>query len=119
MKAVRLLSLVVLLSSYAVARAHDPSQHGPHHDRVVTSVDARLLGQFEGVIDFCSKADSQSAAKYRSIGRSLTGDISSRDLDEARESSAYRQVFNRITSLLLAIPKNDRKPACASMFTPS
>jgi hypothetical protein len=119
MNPVRLPCLVAMMSISAMAWANDPSGQAQQQNQGTIRVDAGLLGQFEGVIDFCANADPQSASTYRLIGRSLTRSLSAHKIEEARESADYRRVYRGITWLLNAIPNKQRKRACANMFAPN
>jgi len=46
-------------------------------------------GKVEGILDFCAKADPQSAAKYQEQKKALVKDATEKEVAEARQSQQY------------------------------
>jgi hypothetical protein len=82
----------------------------------MSDIDAGVLGQFEGIVSFCSLSNPPAAGSYRTSLNQLTGGLGDKILDETRETAAYRQSFKGINELLEGIPRDQRKQACASFF---
>src|SRR5207302_9940167 len=47
------------------------------------------FGKVEGILDFCAKADPQSAPKYQEQKKALVKDATEKEVAEARQSQQY------------------------------
>ena len=68
------------------------------------SIPPKALGQVEATINYCAKADSKSADKYKEWGKAIVAGMSEKELAEARESSDYKDTYSAITSELDKLP---------------
>jgi hypothetical protein len=74
------------------------------------------LGQKESMLDFCSKANPQSAAKYKERGKALVGNASEKDLAKARDSGEYKDAYSLVKTALGKAPKDDVAKLCTGLL---
>ena len=72
------------------------------------------FGSVEGILDFCAKADSQSASKYQERKKVLVGDATEKEVAEARETKEYKDGYLAITTKLAEVPKEKAIEACTA-----
>jgi len=72
----------------------------------------KALGQIEGTLDFCSQLNPKAAAKYKERGKALVGNVSEKDLAQARNSGEYKDSYNWIDGELRKVSKDDAVKAC-------
>ena len=77
-----------------------------------------IFGKLEGTLDFCVKADPESAPKYREVAKLLVKDVPDKELAEARMTSEYKDSYEGIDTELAKVPKDQAIEACkASLET--
>jgi hypothetical protein len=72
------------------------------------------FGKLEGILDFCAKADPQSAAKYQEQDKRLVKDLPENELAEARQSQEYKKAYDAVGSELGKEPTDKAAEACAA-----
>jgi hypothetical protein len=93
------LSAVLALSPLALAKLSFPND---------------AFGRIEGALDFCSKADPQSSAKYQERKKVLVRGASDQEIAEARASEAYRGGYDAATDEMDKQPKDQVKKTCTA-----
>ena len=73
-----------------------------------------IFGRLEGTLDFCAKADPESAPKYRELAKLLVKDVPDKELTEARMTSEYKDSYEGIGTELAKVPKDQAIKACKS-----
>jgi len=71
-----------------------------------------IFGKLEGTLDFCAKADPESAPKYRELAKLLVKDVPDKELTEARMTSEYKDSYEGIDTELAKVPKDQAIKAC-------
>jgi len=72
----------------------------------------KALGQVEATIDFCVRVDSKLADKYKAFGKAVVGDMSEKELKEARDSGDYKENYSAITGQLEKTPADKAVEGC-------
>jgi hypothetical protein len=80
------------------------------------SITPEGLGFVEGTLDFCAKADPDSAAKYKERGKAFVGDATKEELEKARSSSEYKDSYDSTTGKFEKVPKEDAVKACKAFL---
>src|SRR5438132_6594370 len=68
------------------------------------------FGKVEGILDFCAKADPQSAAKYQAHKKALVKDVPEKEVAEARQATqresgrSLRRVSGKHQVILCDVP---------------
>jgi hypothetical protein len=70
------------------------------------------FGRLEGVLDFCGRADQESAAKYKERKEQMTKDVPKRELTEARGTKEYKEAYESVTGEFGKAPKDQAAAAC-------
>lgn len=70
------------------------------------------LGQLEGILDSCSKADPQSAPDYKKLREQLVQGVSEKDLAEVRGADGYKAAYKEINDRLEKTSKDDAMQEC-------
>ena len=73
-----------------------------------------VLGQTEGALDFCAKADPQSAEKYQEKKKTLVQGASEEELADARGSDEYKEAYQSATDEMSKEPKAEVKKTCSA-----
>jgi hypothetical protein len=82
-------------------------------------VPEQSLGQLESMLDFCAKANPESAPKLKEVKKALAGDASEKELTEARESKGYKDGYKLASDQLEKIPREKAAKACSAYLEPS
>ena len=72
------------------------------------------FGKVEGILDFCTKADPQSAPKYQAQKKALVKDATEKEVAEARQSQQYKDAYDAVSTELGKEPKEKAAEACAA-----
>jgi hypothetical protein len=80
------------------------------------SMSPQALGFVEGTLDFCAKADPNSADKYKAAGKAFVADATQEELDKARNSGEYKDSYDSTTSDLEKTPKEKAVKACTDFL---
>ena len=72
-----------------------------------------LFGTLEGQLDFCSKVNPQSAARYQEPKKILVRGASEKEVAEARASKEYKEGYDSVTEDLSKQPKGEAAKMCA------
>jgi hypothetical protein len=75
-----------------------------------------FFGRVEGTLDFCGKADPDSAAKYKEQGKTLVKDASATELTEARKATEYKSAFEAVGKELAKLPKAQALKTCKTLI---
>jgi hypothetical protein len=79
------------------------------------SVSNAGLGQVEGILHFCAKADPASIKSDAAQSKLLTGKASPKELTDARSSSEYLEAYSAINAELEAVEKARAAQVCADL----
>ena len=72
------------------------------------------FGKVEGILDFCAKADPQSAPKYQEQKKALVRDVPEKEVAEARQSQEYKGAYDAVGAELGNEPKEKVAEACTA-----
>lgn len=72
------------------------------------------LGKMEGILDFCTQADSQSASKYQELKKAIVGDAEKKEVADARNTQEYKDSYQGISEELAKVPKEEAVKACSA-----
>lgn len=72
------------------------------------------FGKLEGILDFCAKADPQSASKYQAQKKTLVKDATEKEVAEARQSQEYKDAYDAVSTELGKEPKDKVAETCAA-----
>lgn len=72
------------------------------------------FGRIEGALDYCSKADPQSAPKYQEKKKVLVQGASDQEVAEARASEEYKGGYDSATDEMDKQPKDQVKKTCTA-----
>ena len=70
------------------------------------------FGKVEGILNYCGKVDSDSAAKYQERAKLLVKDVPEKEVTEARQSAEYKDSYDSISAQLEKTPKDSSVQAC-------
>ena len=70
------------------------------------------LGQVEGILDSCSKANPQSAPEYKKLREQLVRGVSEKDLAEVRAADGYKAAYKEINDRLEKTSKDEAMQQC-------
>jgi hypothetical protein len=73
-----------------------------------------MYGKVEGILDFCAKANPQSALKYREQKKMLVKDVPEKEVAEARQSQEYKDAHEAVSAELDKQSKEKVTEACAA-----
>jgi hypothetical protein len=76
------------------------------------------LGTVEGTLAFCAEVNPQAAAQYNEFTKLLTKDAPAQEVQEARQSSEYRQAHENIRAELAKTQAADAVKACSAFLEP-
>lgn len=76
------------------------------------AVPPKALGMVEAKVDFCARVDSQSADKYKELGKLAVAGMSEKEVKEARESNDYKTAYNALTGQFEKIPQEKAVAGC-------
>jgi hypothetical protein len=68
-----------------------------------TSLTPSLLGQVSGILSWCETIDSGNKNKFEVLERSLTPELSHRDLEMMEKNANYRAGFDLMQSIIRAM----------------
>jgi hypothetical protein len=80
---------------------------------VSRSVDARVLGMGEALLDFCTQNDPEGAAKVRARLKQLTQGANKQALAEARKSGEYRSAHDSEVDFIGKIDPHNAHKLCS------
>jgi hypothetical protein len=76
------------------------------------SPDAAALGQMEGLLDGCAKANPQSAADYKKQREEVVRGVSDKDLAKMRKADDYNAAYKAISDRFDKASKDEVSEAC-------
>ena len=79
----------------------------------------KSLGQIESILDFCAKADPQSASKFKDVKKLLSGDATEDELSEARKSGDYTDSYQETSDKLDKVSPEKAAKACSAYLEPA
>ena len=91
----------------------------PQRALAAPPVPPKALASVEATIDFCSRADSKSADKYKGWGKLVVRDMSEKELAEARGSSEYKEVYDTLSAELEKVPTKKAVDTCRASLQES
>jgi hypothetical protein len=126
MRMSRLLFLgtaMVMMSAALADSSKDSRGHDEDHDQHAQNsapvvVNGAFLGQIDAMVNFCINANPAAADSYRAFRKGLTGGLTERALDVARDSQDYRQALKTMNSMLDNVPRPQRAQDCVALFAP-
>jgi hypothetical protein len=74
------------------------------------------FGKVEGTLDFCAKADPQSAGQYQEHKKALVKEIPAKEVEEARASQNYKDAYAWVTDELGKVPKERAVETCGAFL---
>lgn len=74
------------------------------------------FGRVEGTLDFCAKADPAATTRYQERKKSMAGDVTDKELAEARGSKEYKDAYEWTRSKLGEVPKDQAVKACKAFL---
>ena len=72
------------------------------------------FGKVEGILDFCAKANPQSASKYREQKKALVKGVAEKEVAEARQSQEHKDAHEAVNAELNKQPKAKVVEACTA-----
>jgi hypothetical protein len=72
------------------------------------------FGKIEGILDFCAKADSQSATKYQERKKLIADAASEKEVADARNAQEYKDAYQEITDALVKVSQDEAVKACSA-----
>ncbi len=101
--------LVILGLSAVMAAAQGDQPKAP--------INNAALGQLEGILAYCAKIDTQSAARYQERSKLLTEGQPDKAVDEARKSKDYQDAKDQIDAQLgQAAASNEAAKSCKAFL---
>ena len=79
-------------------------------DKLPFSNDA--FGKIEATLDFCVKADSQSASKYQERKKAMVRGVSEQEVAEARRTKEYKDAYDWMTTEIGKVGRDQAVSAC-------
>jgi hypothetical protein len=73
---------------------------------------AELLGTLDGTVNFCTKVNPKSAAKYREMVQLVTNGHSDELIAEIREGKEYKGTVDQISKKLGALSPKEASATC-------
>jgi hypothetical protein len=80
---------------------------------VLDSLNPRMLGTTEALLDYCTKADPKGAAKVRARLKEMVKGASSETLAQARKSDEYRKARSAMEDFAAKIDPHNASRACS------
>src|ERR1700674_1275429 len=80
------------------------------------AVAPKTIGHIEAVVNFCSRIDSESADKYKELGKQVVRDMSEKELADARNTDEYKESYEAIITELEKAPADKATKGCRSML---
>ncbi len=81
--------------------------------------DAGELGRMRGILDTCSKFNAVDASHYLLQMKSLIGNASRQEVDEAMKTGAYQDAYQAVITELGNMDPNEREKACSGYLSVS
>jgi hypothetical protein len=78
----------------------------------VPSLNPRMLGKIEGIMDFCAKLGGQTRPAGKDPAVSTAGEASEKEVAEARSTSEYRDSYDETSAELSTVPSDQAQEAC-------
>jgi hypothetical protein len=75
-------------------------------------LNARALGRLEGVLNFCSKVNPESADKYGDMSKELTKGQTAEVVAEMRNTQEYKDSVDEMTKNLSALSNKEALATC-------
>jgi hypothetical protein len=72
------------------------------------------FGTVEGILEFCAKADSQSASEYQDRKKLIVDDATEKEVAEARLTQEYKDSYKVISDELAKVPEDQAAKACSA-----
>jgi hypothetical protein len=74
----------------------------------------QAFAKFEGVLDFCTKANPTDSGKYEKLKKELVKDASEKDVSEARKTQEYKDAYEQAKSEFTKMTKEKAIAACSA-----
>ncbi len=81
--------------------------------------DAGELGRMRGILDTCSMFNAVGASRYLLQMKSLIGNASKQEVDEAIKTGAYQDAYQAVVTELGNMDPNEREKACTGYLAVS
>ncbi len=79
--------------------------------------DAGQFGRMRGILDTCSKFDAVGASHYLLQMKSLIGNATKQDVDEAMKTETYQEAYQAVVTELANMDPDGREKACTGYLT--
>jgi hypothetical protein len=100
-----------LLAAAPLALADPPNPHA--------ALDGHALGLAEGLLNYCTQADPQSAAALQSQRDALIRSAPKASVARVREADEYRRAYESITVFAGKVPAQNAKLLCTRAAPPN
>ena len=77
-----------------------------------SSLPSAVLGQLEGIVNYCAEADSKLADQYKERGKLVVSGMTDKELSEARQSAEYKDSYDATTGELKKLPADKAVENC-------
>ena len=74
------------------------------------------FGRIEGTLDFCAQANPQAAPQYQERKKAMAGDVSEKEVAEARGTQEYKEGYEEVSAQLIKVPKDHAVAACKAFL---
>lgn len=81
--------------------------------------DAGQLGRMRGILDTCRKVDPVDASHYLLQMKSLVGNATKQEVDEAMRTEAYDQAYQAVVTELANMDPDGRAKTCTGYLAAS
>jgi hypothetical protein len=71
-----------------------------------------VLGKVEGILNYCSEVNPESAAKYLDVAKAFVKDVPEWEVTEARKTTEYKDSYDGIRTELGKAPKDTTVQTC-------
>jgi hypothetical protein len=73
---------------------------------------ASLLGTIDGTVNFCTKVNPKSAAKFKEMGQLITNGQSDEAIAQIRDSKEYKDTLDQTSKKLAALSTKEAAETC-------
>lgn len=79
--------------------------------------DAGQLGRMRGILDTCSKFDAVGASHYLLQMKSVIGNATKQEVDEAIKTDTYQGAYQAVVTELANMDPDEREKTCTGYLT--
>lgn len=81
--------------------------------------DAGQLGRMRGILESCSRFDSVGASHYLLQMKTVIGNATKQEVDEAMKTDSYQEAYRTVVTELANMDPDEREKACTGYLTVS